>query len=127
MKLSPQSYGKVLYELTKDAKGKELDNIAEQFVLFLAREQALSKINYIIKEFVAYTKEQTGVKQLKITSARSLPQKEVEQIAKHFGKKVEVEISTDKSLIGGIKIKSKNTILDASIKTQLSRLKKELV
>ena len=62
MKLSHKSYAKVLYELTKDVKGKELDEIIKHFIDFLIKDQSISKIKYIIEEFVNYTKEKTGIK-----------------------------------------------------------------
>jgi F-type H+-transporting ATPase subunit delta len=126
MKLLPKQYGKVLYELTKDAKGDEMDKIIEQFILFLVREQALSKINYIIDEFVDYAKEQTGISQLKITSARKLSKSEIEKITECFGKKVEAQMDIDESILGGVVIKEKNRILDASVKTQLKKLERQL-
>lgn len=141
MQLSTGQYGKILYELTcppstaasgagrraKDGDKKDIiDEVIEQFIVFLAQEQMLSKIDYIIKEFVDYAKEQAGIAQLKITSARSLSESEIKKIAKHFGDKAEVEVKVDKSLLGGVKVKSKNTILDASLRTQIQRLEKKL-
>ncbi|MDP2685449.1 MAG: ATP synthase F1 subunit delta [bacterium] len=126
MKLSPHSYGKVLYEVTKDEKGNNLEKIVEQFFLLLSRNQMLSKINYIIEEFIEYSKEMSGVKKLEITSARVLDKDEIKKICKHFGDKVESEVVVDKTLLGGIRVKSKNTIMDASLKNQLNKLKKTL-
>ncbi len=124
MKLSPKGYGKVLYEVTKDEKGKNLEEVVEQFFLLLARDQMLSKINYIIEEFIEYSKEKSGIVKLEITSARELNQTEIKKISKHFGEKVEAQVNVDSSILGGIKVKSKNTIMDASLKNQLNKLKK---
>jgi len=126
MKLSPKGYGKVLYEITKDEKGKNLEKIVEQVFLLLARDQVLSKINYIIAEFVEYAKEMSGIVKLEITGARELNPAEVKKISKHFGDKVEAETKVDESILGGVKVKSKNTIMDASIRTQINRLKVQL-
>ena len=126
MKLSPQSYGKVLYELTKDASKKDLDKIVEQFIIFLSQEQVLSKMDYIIKEFVDYAKEQTGIAQLKVTSARKLSEEEIDEISKQFSDKAEVETEVDKKLLGGVKVKTKNTILDGSLRMQIQKLEKKL-
>lgn len=126
MRLLPRQYGKILYELTKDAKGKELDEITREFMLFLKKEQMMSKINYILDEFTEYAKDQSGIARLKITSARQLSKTELEKITKQFGDKVETELSVDESLLGGVVIKQKNKILDASVRTQLQRLKNHL-
>ena len=124
MRSSSQNCGKILYELTKDASGKELDKIVKHFILFLIREQMLSKIKYIMDEFVNYTKEKKGIVQLQITSARGLSKTEVDKICKRFGHKVETEMKIDKTLLGGVVIKDKNRILDASLKTQLQKFKR---
>lgn len=126
MKLSPQNCGKILYELTKDAGTKEMDKIVKQFILFLKQEQMLSKIKYIMDEFVSYTKEQQGIVKLDITSARVLSKTQLDKICKHFGQKVETEVEVDETLLGGVIIKDKNRILDASLKTQLQKLKRQL-
>lgn len=126
MKLSPQNCGKILYELTSSAPAKEMDKIVKQFILFLRQEQMLSKIKYIIDEFVNYAKEQKGIVKLDITSARDLSKHELEKICKHFGQKVETEVKVDETLLGGVVIKDKNRILDASLKTQLQKFKRQL-
>lgn len=126
MKLSPQNCGKILYELTKDISAKELDKIIKHFILFLTRKGMLAKIKYIMKEFVDYAKEKKGIVKLEIASARDLTKSEVDKICKHFGQKVETELSVDETLLGGVVIKNRNTILDASLKTQLQRFKKSL-
>lgn len=126
MKLSPQNCGKILYELTKDVSAKEMDKIVKQFILFLKQEQMLSKIKYIMDEFVSYTKEKQGIVKLDITSARDLSKSELDKICKHFGQKVETEVKIDETLLGGVVIKDKNRILDASLKTQLQKLKRQL-
>ena len=140
MKLSSQNCGKILYELTcplmsehsdgrraKDTGAKELDKIVKQFILFLTRQRMLKKIKYIMNEFISYAKEQKGIVELQITSARGLSKSEVDKICKNFGQKVEVETKIDATLLGGVVIKDKNRILDASLKTQLQKFKRSLI
>lgn len=127
MRLSTKNCGKILYELTRDARGRELDKIVNQFILFLTHKQMLSKIEYILKEFVDHAKEQLGVTKLEIISFYPLTRKQIGKISKYFGKKVEIEVKVDKTILGGVRIKNKNTIMNASLKTQLQRLEKELI
>lgn len=126
MKLSLQNCGKILYELTKDAAAEELDKIIKQFILFLSQKRMVTKIKYIMDEFVNYTKEKNGIVKLKIMSAKELSKSEVNKICRYFGDKVETEIKIDATLLGGVVIKDKNRILDASLKTQLQKFKKQL-
>lgn len=125
-KLLPLQYAKILYSLTKDVDKNNLDLVIKEFLLFLRQERVYSKINYIIKEFVKYSKKQDGIIELKITSAQKLTDEKIEQIAKKFGEKTEVTSEVNKNIIGGVVVKSDNTILDASIKTQLNKLKQHL-
>lgn len=123
----PTQYAKVLYELTKDTKGKELERAVQIFIAFLREEQVLSKASYIMDAFERYAKEQQGVVQLKVTSARPLPKKQLDAIKKTFGKSTEVETEIDESLIGGVVVRTANRILDVSMKTQLQKMKSSLV
>ena len=124
MKLSTQNCAKILYELTKDSSGKELDRIVKHFIFFLVQENMIEKIKHIMDEFVIYTKEKNGIVMVQITSAQELTKSEIDKICKHFGKNVEAETKIDKTLLGGVVIKDKNRILDASLKTQLQKFKK---
>lgn len=125
-KLLPKQYGKILYESTEGLKGAALENTIKNFVLFLQREQMLSKAPYIVEEFEKYAKKQEGVEIIQITSIRDLSQNEVKEIGTHFGEKVEAVVKVDKRLIGGVIIRTENTILDGSIKGQLEKLKQQL-
>lgn len=125
-KLLPKQYAKILYELTEGKKGSELEKSVEEFVAFLIEQRALSKKEYMMKAFKEYAKLQQGIKKIIITSARELSDKMISEISSLFGKKVEVETSIDTSLIGGVVVRSGNSILDVSVKTQLEQLQRQL-
>jgi F-type H+-transporting ATPase subunit delta len=55
-----------------------------------------------------------------------MSKEEVTEVSKHFGEKVETSVKVDPTLIGGITVRTENTILDGSIKTQLERLRQQL-
>ncbi len=125
-KLIPQQYAKLLYGLTKGLEGKKLDSAVRVFADYLKKEQSLSKVDYILKHFESYAKEKEGITQISITGARKLSTESVDEIKKSFGKNVETVTGTDKSLIGGVIVRTKNTILDGSIRTQLQNLKRKM-
>lgn len=125
-KMLPTQYAKVLYELTEGKKGSDLEKAVEQFVKFLIDERALSKKEYLMKAFKEYAKLQQGIQKIVITSARELSDTMIEEIAGLFGKKVEVETKIDASLIGGVVVRSGDSIIDASVKSQLEQLQRSL-
>lgn len=126
-KLLPIQYAKILYRLTKDLNSSDVEKVMAEFVLFLKKQQVLSKANLIIKAFEKYSKEQQGVKFLKITSAKKLSESQLKEIVNSFGKEVELETVVDSNLIGGVIVQDGNTILDGSIKTQLKKLENKLM
>ncbi len=123
---SPRQYAEILYEVTQDISGKLIDQAATAFVTLLAKDHSIAQANSIIDAFIKLTKEQSGVKELSVTSARELSENELQKIAGAFGKAVEVNTILDPALIGGISIRTGDTVLDGSLKTQLERLHKEL-
>lgn len=122
----PKQYGKILYESTKELKGADLESVIKNFISFLREEQMISKATYIMREFETYAKKQEGIEQIEIVSVRLLSETQIKEISKHFGSQVEASVTMDPSLIGGIKVKTENTILDGSIKGQLEKLKQQL-
>lgn len=122
-KISNKQLAIALYEATKGLVASDLKKALVEFVAILARERKLKKADYIIAEYVKYAKVQDGVRQIEITSARELDDKVLNHIKKAFGDKVEAEVKVDASLLGGVRVKTDDKILDASLRTQLNKLK----
>jgi F-type H+-transporting ATPase subunit delta len=126
-KLLPSQYAKILFSLTNAVPKDKLDEVIKEFFLFLKEERVLSKAKYIIREFEKFSKKQEGITELEIISSQELKKEEIDKIVKVFTKKAEVKTKVNKDLIGGIIIKTDNMILDASVKTQLNKLKQHLL
>ena len=124
---TPKDYAVALYEATKDAKGDNLHAILEQFSTLLFRAGQIKQADKIIAEFIKYTKKQSGVIDIEITSARPLTAKLVQEIKKAFGNKVEATEKIEPELIGGVKIKTENEIFDASLQKPLKLLKQSII
>jgi len=125
-KMSNRQYAQALYEVTVDLKGEDLKHAITEFVRILVRDHKLRQGENIIAEFVKYSKKQAGEVEIEVTSARELDKTTLEKIKKIFGDKVEAVTKVDKSLLGGVSVKLEDRILDASLKTQLNKLKLSL-
>lgn len=126
-KITNKQLAVALYEATLDAKPADLKKILVSFVEFLFRIRKMKKFEYIIREFVKYAKMKEGISEIEISSARKLDEKVLIAIKKIFGAKTEAVTKIDESMIGGIKIKTDDKILDASIRTQLNKLKQAII
>jgi F-type H+-transporting ATPase subunit delta len=127
LKQSNLQFAKALYEVTKDLPESQLSEIVNQFLLILQKNNKLKKINYIIEEFINYSKKQEGIKTIELESAAKLKPSAINKIKKIFGKNSEITEIINKNLLGGIKIKVDDLIYDASLKTQLAQLKNSLI
>lgn len=124
--MSAQEYARVLYEVTQDLSQHALSQAILEFAKLLAKHQQLGKADRIILEFEAYAKKQMGIMEIAITSAHALDATTREAIKKIFGNKVEETAAVDTALLGGVKIQTADKIFDASLRTQLVRLKQQL-
>lgn len=125
-KLLPQQYAKVLFHLTDGIEEHELDKAMDTFIAFLKKEHVMKKLPYILKYFEQYEKEKRGVHEIEVTSAHPLSKQAIDMIEGVVGENVETKTKVDETLVGGIVIRTKNTILDGSVKTQLARLKNKM-
>jgi F-type H+-transporting ATPase subunit delta len=102
---------KLLVALTQGRKLELLKDLTEAF-----HERLLAHQNIVRAE---------------VTSAVALsPEKTkalADSLAKVTGKKVEVQVSVDPELLGGVVARIGSTVYDGSVKTQLQRLRQELV
>lgn len=126
-KQSNRQFAKALYKITKDLPKKELPAVMHQFAVILQKYNKLKKADYIIEEFIKYAKKQEGTKTITVESATELTGSTLTKIKKMFGDQSEVMENINKNLLGGIKIKVDDMVYDASLKTQLIKLKQSLI
>ncbi|KKQ40594.1 MAG: ATP synthase subunit delta [Candidatus Magasanikbacteria bacterium GW2011_GWA2_37_8] len=126
-KISNKQFAEALFAVTDGLKGEKLNEALHQFVLLLVKYHKLKQGALIIAEFEKYAKKKSGIIELEITSARKLSDTTLNHIKKIFGEQVESIEKIDGEILGGVKIKMEDKILDASLKTQLLNLKQNLI
>ena len=113
----------VLYELTKDADERELPEILENYRVWLGKHRLVSHVDAIIKAFEQYGEEQTGIRRVQITTAHAVSDQLLKKIAQGIaGDKLKVDHAVDASLIGGMKARIGDIVVDASVRGQLKKL-----
>lgn len=126
-KNTAKDYAIALYQTIIDLKGEKLYTAIHKFAELLAKENKLKKSGKIVEEFLAYAKKQEGIVDIEITSARELDSKTIKEIESYFGESVETTNKIDKSLIGGVRVRTKDKIFDTSVRAQLSKLKQTII
>lgn len=126
-KQSNAQFAKALYQIVKDLPKEKMPEVAKEFLSVLKKNSKLKKIEYILTEFEAYAKKQSGIKTIELETVHPVENKTLEKIKQIFGKESEISQTINKEMLGGIKIKVDDTVYDASLKTQLQRLKQSLI
>lgn len=102
-----------------------------KLLVLLAQDR---KLNYLPDLAAAYRERLLGhqnIVRAEVTSAIALSPEKTraleDSLSKVTGKKVELSVSVDPALLGGVVAKIGSTVYDGSVKTQLQRMRQELV
>ena len=121
-KRTPTQYAEALYEVTNGRTGKDLSAAVQAFVELLRRDRKLSKVHQIAAAFKRYTKKVDGIIELDVTFAREPKKALLKAIEDAFGANVEMTTHVNEDILGGMIVKTEDTILDASVETRLKTL-----
>lgn len=110
------------------------DQVSEyvlNFLMLLVKKRRMKYIRQICQHFQSLCNDYFGVKVGKVYSAFELTKEQIHKVEKamsqKIGKKVQLHVVIDESLIGGIKVDIDNHIYDDSLSYKLESLRKELL
>lgn len=106
--------------------GDQLNENGKNLIKVLVEYGRLSILPEIHSAFELLKAQDEGTLDAQIIAATKLSVAETKDLVKRleakFGKKIEVSVSVDPEIIGGIKIIVGDTVIDASVKGQLQNL-----
>ena len=124
--LSPQVKSDLFQQLFTDG----MHPLTINFLKLLALKQRERYLVAIMDVFSAIADEAAGRVVAKVTTAVPITQNQeqrlVQQLSAYSGKQVRLETETDKQIQGGFIVQLGDTVFDASVTTQLQRLKRQL-
>ena len=113
------------------AKAMALSAPVTKTLVLLAKSRRLNLIPDLAAAFRERLLSHQNIVRAEVTSAAPLsPEKTKaleDSLSKVTGKKVELSLSVDPELLGGVVTKIGSTVYDGSVKTQLQRMRQELV
>ena len=108
----------------------ELSKLTENFIGLIIKKNRVHYILEMIRAFNDLLSELKGIKSANITSAYKLSDEKVSKIKMKlkdkFNSDFNINLLTDSSLIGGLKIQVGSQMIDSSIKNQLNLLKAKM-
>jgi F-type H+-transporting ATPase subunit delta len=123
----------------REAKEKLLDEliarypvnlITSNFLRILLQNNRIFYFQEILDGYLKSVGEHKGIVSAHVTAAAPMTQEELKKIEDRLagitGKRVNVELHTDSSLLGGIVVQIGSTNFDGSIRTRLSDIRRRL-
>lgn len=128
MKLTPSQYAQALYDAIQQTNPKDHETVLDNFVKVLAQNGDLAKHAEIEQEYQTLDLRGQGIKQASFVTAREMEVNKpiLDHLNKIVGSKTNVNKKVDDQLVGGVLVKVEDTLIDASIKSQLANLNREL-
>ena len=117
--------------MLKNILGDIISDIEMDLMVLLMENGHMMLFGEVIKRFDYLLDKNSQVIKIRITSSSRLSDDEVQQISSKIEnkiqKKVDVKIETDTSIIGGIKLRVGNTLIDGSISSRLQKMRDTLI
>jgi len=131
MKASVKQYAQALFDLSQGKDEKEIAKVIKDFAKLLVEHNQVAKLDRIVSHFSLLWNRENSIVEAEIVSASELDKKVVrllEEYVKEVSQAKDVNISSteDKNILGGVVIKYGDNIFDASLRTRLNELKKDI-
>jgi len=128
---SPQVLERDKKELLSSTFKSLISEALFSFLMLVVSKHRIQYLLFMAEELQRLVKEDQGIVEASLITARSVDQALVDQIRqeleKSTGKRVEMKLEIDPSLIGGIVVILGDKIIDRSIRYQLDQLKEQML
>jgi F-type H+-transporting ATPase subunit delta len=122
----PKVSAQQLEELVLGVIGDKLPGDARNFVQVLVQNHRLDLMPLISSHYEALKRDKEGVLEARIVSALQMSDEQVKQLVAQleskYKRKVTVQVDTDASLIGGVKIIVGDKVIDATVRGKLDAM-----
>ena len=117
-------------QLITDVVGDKLSNEGQNLVKLLIENKRLQVLPEITLLFNQLKSEKEGTLEIEIVSAFDIDEAQQQKLAdalkSKLGKEVKLETEKDPTLMGGVKIRAGDLVIDGSVKHKIARLATEL-
>jgi len=132
MRITSAQYAKSLYEATLEKSHAEVDVLVSNFVKILSKNGQMRLTREILRKFEAVSNMKNGIVVAEVKSREKLNSELVDKLnnyikEKYSAKDVVIKNTIDEKIGGGVIVKVGDEIFDASVKGQLSKMRKVLV
>ena len=117
--------------MLKNILGDKISGIEMDLIVLLIENGHMLLYGEILKRFDYLLDKESEIIKVQITSSTRLPDDEVQKISStienKIQKKLNVKMDIDTSLMGGIKLRVGNTLIDGSVSNRLQKMRDTLI
>ena len=118
-------------DIFTEAFKKVFDKNLLEVLLVMIENDDMNLLIDVNKSFVVLVKEKLNIAYVEVTSSAEMDENMRNQLSDKLSditsKKIDINFSTNKDLIGGLKIKIDDMLFDSSLKTKLENAKSKLI
>ena len=124
---SPKVTDRQVFDVVADVAKAPLPENGKNFLRTVIENGRLAALPEIASQFRSLKNAQSGSSDAVVFSAFPIPPGSLDEVAgaleKRFGRKLNVTVQEDPSLIGGIRVVVGDEVLDTSVKARLEQMK----
>jgi len=115
---------------SEDASGEGFARGILEFVLLVARKRRVQYLPLMIEDFRELVADERGQITAEVTAAHQLPAEQrealVSKLQTKLGKTIELSEKRDRSVIGGIRVRLRDDVIDGTVENELRKLRERL-
>jgi F-type H+-transporting ATPase subunit delta len=124
---NPKVTDQQVFDVVADVSKAPLPELGKNFLLMVIENGRLAALPEVASQFRAMKNAQSGSSDAVVYSAFPIAADQLGAVAasleKRFGRKLNVTVQEDPSLIGGIRVVVGDEVLDTSVKARLEQMK----
>ncbi len=105
---------------------KHINKLSNEFVKLVSSKERADLLPEIVVAFVHQYNEYAGIIEVEVRTAKALEEAQVKELQKVLekttSKKVDMNLTEDSDLKGGLLVKIRDTVIDGSVKHKLEQL-----
>lgn len=123
-----EEYARALFLAVQESRSEDYELIIENLVALLNKNSDLDKLSEIVAVFEGLLSDEQVPTHIQSTFAREATRNKVvlDELNAVAGARLEVRSQIDDELVGGMVLRVDDTLVDASVKSQLERMKTDL-
>lgn len=127
---NPKTSNQQVMQLFEKALPAKLPDLGQKFLTTLAQNKRIAALPEVAAQYTVLKNKHLGAAEAKVTSAYEMTaaqQSELQTVLeKRFGRKLNLTVDVDESLIGGVKVQVGDEVLDTSVQARLNQLKQTI-